>query len=189
VDSKGVWARIAYMGMVIIQVMIALIPGEPFEIAAGYAFGALEGTVLFVAAVGLDLEVVYLEGQDGEPVDGPGGRFRVHAGIGFWRNLLELLQVIRVDVFHHIGAVLVGLVDSALNGKRLDRVYLRVADNVLEMPLNCVDPVLYIKNALYGRRLVWIVDRSINIVVNMIIGYATVENHVAVCRKAHKLYK
>ncbi len=50
VDEKGVWARLAYMGMVIVQVVIALIPGEPFEIAAGYAFGALEGTLLCLAA-------------------------------------------------------------------------------------------------------------------------------------------
>lgn len=59
VDSKGVWARIAYMGMVIIQVMIALIPGEPFEIAAGYAFGALEGTVLCVAASAIGSMLVF----------------------------------------------------------------------------------------------------------------------------------
>ncbi len=59
VDTKGVWARIAYMGMVIIQVMIALIPGEPFEIAAGYAFGALEGTVLCVAASAIGSMLVF----------------------------------------------------------------------------------------------------------------------------------
>ena len=40
VDSNGLWSRFAYIGMVIVQVVIALIPGEPFEIAAGYAFGA-----------------------------------------------------------------------------------------------------------------------------------------------------
>ena len=50
VDAKGVGARLAYMGMVIVQVIIALIPGEPFEIAAGYAFGAVEGTLLCLAA-------------------------------------------------------------------------------------------------------------------------------------------
>ncbi len=38
------------MGMVIVQVIIALIPGEPFEIAAGYAFGAWEGTLLCLLA-------------------------------------------------------------------------------------------------------------------------------------------
>lgn len=33
------------MGMVILQIVVAVIPGEPLEIAAGYAFGALEGTL------------------------------------------------------------------------------------------------------------------------------------------------
>lgn len=50
VNANGFRARLAYMGMVIVQVIIAFIPGEPFEIAAGYAFGALEGTVLCLAA-------------------------------------------------------------------------------------------------------------------------------------------
>ena len=50
VDARGIGARLAYMGMVIFQVIIALIPGEPFEIAAGYAFGAVEGTILCIAA-------------------------------------------------------------------------------------------------------------------------------------------
>ena len=50
VDSHGVWGRLAFVGMVILQVVVALLPGEPFEIAAGYTFGALEGTLLFLAA-------------------------------------------------------------------------------------------------------------------------------------------
>ena len=50
VDARGVWAQLAYMGMVIVQVIVALIPGEPFEIAAGYAFGAVEGSILCLIA-------------------------------------------------------------------------------------------------------------------------------------------
>ena len=46
VDDKGLLGRLAFMGMVILQVFVAVIPGEPIEIAAGYAFGALEGTLL-----------------------------------------------------------------------------------------------------------------------------------------------
>lgn len=46
VDSQGVWARVAFLGMLILQIIVAAIPGEPLEIAAGYAFGALEGTLL-----------------------------------------------------------------------------------------------------------------------------------------------
>ena len=46
VDEQGVMAPIAFLGMLILQIIVAAIPGEPLEIAAGYAFGALEGTLL-----------------------------------------------------------------------------------------------------------------------------------------------
>lgn len=48
VDSHGIWSRVAFVGMVVFQIIIAIIPGEPLEIGAGYAFGAVEGTLLCV---------------------------------------------------------------------------------------------------------------------------------------------
>lgn len=42
--------RFLYMAMVFLQVIVAVIPGEPLEIAGGYAFGALEGTLLCLAS-------------------------------------------------------------------------------------------------------------------------------------------
>lgn len=48
VDSHGFWGKIAFVGMVFFQVVLALIPGEALEIGAGYAFGAFEGTLLTV---------------------------------------------------------------------------------------------------------------------------------------------
>lgn len=50
VDSHGIWGQLAYMGMVMLQVILAVIPGEPFEIAGGYAFGAVKGTLLCLTA-------------------------------------------------------------------------------------------------------------------------------------------
>ena len=46
VDGFGFWGKLCYMGVMALQVVIVLIPGEPLELAGGYAFGALEGTVL-----------------------------------------------------------------------------------------------------------------------------------------------
>ncbi len=46
VEEKGFLAQIIFIGVIILQVMIAVIPGEPFEMAAGYAFGMVEGTIL-----------------------------------------------------------------------------------------------------------------------------------------------
>ena len=59
VDSAGVWGRLAYVGMVIVQILVALIPGEAMEIAGGYAFGALEGTLLCLAAAGAGSLIVF----------------------------------------------------------------------------------------------------------------------------------
>lgn len=46
VDGHGIWGRLLFLGMMIFQVFFAIIPGEPLEIGAGYAFGAIEGTLL-----------------------------------------------------------------------------------------------------------------------------------------------
>ena len=46
VDSAGIWGRVIFVGMVVLQVLVAFIPGEPIELAAGYAFGFWEGSFL-----------------------------------------------------------------------------------------------------------------------------------------------
>ena len=51
VESRGNWGRLILIGMMVFQVLIALVPGEPLEIGAGYAFGAVEGTILCVIGV------------------------------------------------------------------------------------------------------------------------------------------
>lgn len=53
VGRQGWYSRLIFVGMVAFQVILAVIPGEPFEIAAGYAFGALEGTILAIAGAAL----------------------------------------------------------------------------------------------------------------------------------------
>jgi len=47
-DARGASGRLAFLGMVILQIFVAVIPGEPLEIAAGYAFGFWEGTFLCI---------------------------------------------------------------------------------------------------------------------------------------------
>ena len=60
VDGHGIWGRVLYVGMVIFQVLVALIPGEPLEIAGGYAFGAWEGTLLCLLGATLGSTLVFL---------------------------------------------------------------------------------------------------------------------------------
>lgn len=59
VDGFGVWGRMVFVGMVLLQVIVALIPGEPIELMAGYVFGAVEGTLLSLAGILLGSWVVF----------------------------------------------------------------------------------------------------------------------------------
>ena len=59
VESHGLWSRAAYVGMVFLQVLVAVIPGEPLEISGGYAFGAVQGTVLCMLGAFLGSVVVF----------------------------------------------------------------------------------------------------------------------------------
>lgn len=46
VQQKGLWSRIVFIFLLVLQIIIAFIPGEAFELAAGYTFGRAEGTLL-----------------------------------------------------------------------------------------------------------------------------------------------
>ena len=43
IDEKGLVGKLAFLGMMIFQVVVAVIPAEPLEIGAGYAFGTWGG--------------------------------------------------------------------------------------------------------------------------------------------------
>lgn len=60
VDSHGLGGQLAFIGMMALQVMVAVIPGEPLEIGAGYAFGAVEGTLLCIIGTTLGSIIVFL---------------------------------------------------------------------------------------------------------------------------------
>ena len=59
VDGHGAWGPLAYVAMVFLQVLVAIIPGEPLEIAGGYAFGAWQGTALCLAGAVLGSVAVF----------------------------------------------------------------------------------------------------------------------------------
>ncbi|HIR49714.1 MAG TPA: TVP38/TMEM64 family protein [Candidatus Avoscillospira avicola] len=60
VDSHGLLGPLAFLGMMVLQVFIAIIPGEPLEIGAGYAFGAVEGTLLCLLGAAIGSALVFL---------------------------------------------------------------------------------------------------------------------------------
>ena len=60
VDAHGIWSRVVFVGMVVFQVLIALIPGEPLEIGGGYAFGTVEGTLLCLMGITIGGVLIFL---------------------------------------------------------------------------------------------------------------------------------
>ncbi len=60
IAALGPYGWLIFIGMIILQVIVAVIPGGPFEIASGYAFGALWGTVLCDIATTLGSLFVFL---------------------------------------------------------------------------------------------------------------------------------
>lgn len=60
VETHGIYGRFIFVGMVIFQVVIAAVPGEPLEIGAGFAFGAIEGTLLCMVGITLGSAAVFL---------------------------------------------------------------------------------------------------------------------------------
>lgn len=60
IDSYGWQGRIVLLGLQFLQVVVAFIPGELVEVGAGYAFGAVEGTLLCMAGAALASCIVFL---------------------------------------------------------------------------------------------------------------------------------
>ncbi len=60
IDSLGILGDGAYVLLVILQVVVALIPGEPVEMLGGYAFGIWHGTVLYLLGAFIGSIIVFL---------------------------------------------------------------------------------------------------------------------------------
>ena len=59
VESYGILGKFMFLGMMALQVFVAVIPGEPFEIAAGYTFGFWEGTFFCLLGILIGTVVVF----------------------------------------------------------------------------------------------------------------------------------
>lgn len=60
IAQQGPWGRLSLIGMMVLQIVVAIIPGEFIEIGAGYAFGAWEGTLLVLAGAMIGSALVFL---------------------------------------------------------------------------------------------------------------------------------
>ena len=59
-DSYGWKGYLILMGLQCLQVVIALIPGEVIELGAGYAYGAIEGTLICLAGIAISSALIFL---------------------------------------------------------------------------------------------------------------------------------
>lgn len=59
IQSFGAWGWVVLLGLQVLQVFVALIPGELLETAAGYAFGPLVGTVICYVGVTIASAMIF----------------------------------------------------------------------------------------------------------------------------------
>jgi uncharacterized membrane protein YdjX (TVP38/TMEM64 family) len=57
--SFGPWSPVVFMLFQVIQVVIAVIPGEPLQIAGGYMFGTFLGTVYSIVGITVGYIIVF----------------------------------------------------------------------------------------------------------------------------------
>lgn len=60
VQAHGAWGPVMMMGIMALQVIVAIIPGEPFELGAGFVFGWFPGTVWCLLGSAAASALVYL---------------------------------------------------------------------------------------------------------------------------------
>ena len=60
IGSYGAFGQVIFVLLVLLQVILAVIPGGPFELAGGYAFGAVRGTLLSILGCSLGSMSVFL---------------------------------------------------------------------------------------------------------------------------------
>ena len=60
VDAHGLLGQLAFVGMDMLQVIFAFLPGEPMELGAGYAFGTWKGAALCLMGDAIATAIVFL---------------------------------------------------------------------------------------------------------------------------------
>lgn len=60
VDSLGIWGILFMLAVQTVQVILAFIPGEPIEIAAGALYGTVGGTLLCLAGISIGTFIIFL---------------------------------------------------------------------------------------------------------------------------------
>lgn len=60
VRDKGLLGRLIFMGTLVLQMIFAIIPGEPLEVGAGLAFGWFDGMLMCLAGAAVGTTLIFL---------------------------------------------------------------------------------------------------------------------------------
>ena len=60
IQSFGFWGKLVFVCLASVQVLLVAVPGGPVQIAAGYAFGIVEGTILCVIGIQIGSTIAFL---------------------------------------------------------------------------------------------------------------------------------
>jgi len=60
IKAQGLAGPLMMIGIVVMQVVVAIIPGEPFEVAAGFVFGWFEGMLLCLIGSAISGALIFL---------------------------------------------------------------------------------------------------------------------------------
>ena len=138
---------------------------------------------LGICALHLFLHVPDLQGENAQTVYGPCRTLGIQSSLRQHFHLAIVLTEPGVDFLHEVCTVLIALVDTALQGKGLHRIDVRIANQVLIMPLNGIDPAFQIEAVLDTVFRIWITDGCIDIIGDVIVGNHPIENLVGLFRK------
>ncbi len=98
---------------------------------------------------------------------------------------MVLLPEIGVDTLHKVGTLLVATIDTAFERQSGYRVNLGVTDDVLQVPLHGINPVLEIEVVLYCPLGVRVANRRIHIIRCMVVLHCSTKNLIAQFYEIH----
>ena len=129
--------------------------------------------------------MIDLKRKDRQTIDRPSRAFRIDRSVRQYFHVLVFIQKETIDQLYQIRTILIRLVDAAFDSQRFHRVDLRIPDNVLQMPLDGIDPVLKIKIKLDALYRIGIMHCSIYIVSYMISLRSLLKNAETLFAEVH----
>ena len=60
VDTHALLSYLVFLAISVLQIIVAVLPGEPVELAAGFAFGTVKGTILCLLGIFIGSSIIFL---------------------------------------------------------------------------------------------------------------------------------